>query len=402
MTKTDIAIVGAGPAGLCMAAALARAGLEITLLERLPRAALEQPGFDGREIALTHRSVALMKRLGLWPRVPPEEISPLRDARVFNGASRRSMHLDHGHGGRGCLGYLVPNHLIRAAAFAAIKDAPDVALWSEAQVTAVRADAHHVDIRLSDGRALSARLVVAADSRFSEMRRNVGIPTRMRDFGRSMLVCRVIHEVPHDHTAWEWFDHGQTLALLPLGREGDPRNRSSVVLTLPAAHMHEVRSMDEEAFGRELERRFHGRLGRMRLDSERHVYPLVGTYPERFVGERFALIGDAAVGMHPVTAHGFNLGLRGVETLSHEILRASGSGGDPGSPTLLARYDRAHRRTTLPFYLATCGIVGLFTDDRRPARILRPAVLRAADACRPFKRLLAASLADERRPVPPF
>lgn len=269
MTKTDIAIVGAGPAGLCLAAALARAGLEITLLERLPRAALEQPGFDGREIALAHRSVALMKRLGLWSRVPPEEISPLRDARVFNGTSRRSIHLDHGHGGRGCLGYLVPNHLIRAAAFAAIKDAPEVALWSEAQVTAVRADAHHADIRLSDGRALSARLVVAADSRFSEMRRNFGIPTRMRDFGRSILVCRVIHEVPHDHTAWEWFDHGQTLALLPLGREGDPRNRSSVVLTLPAACMDELRSVDEEAFGRELDRRFHGRLGRMRLDSER-------------------------------------------------------------------------------------------------------------------------------------
>ncbi|WP_342236956.1 hypothetical protein [Inquilinus sp. OTU3971] len=100
------------------------------------------------------------------------------------------------------------------------------------------------------GRALSARLVVAADSRFSEMRRIFGIPTRMRDFGRSMLVCRAIHEVPHDHTAWEWFDHGQTLALLPLGREGDPRNRSSAVLTLPAACMDELQSMGGEAFGR--------------------------------------------------------------------------------------------------------------------------------------------------------
>jgi ubiquinone biosynthesis UbiH/UbiF/VisC/COQ6 family hydroxylase len=400
VTKTDIAIIGAGPAGLCMARALTGAGSRITLIERLPRAALEQPGFDGREIALTHHSVTLMKRLGLWRHLPPEEISLLRDARVFNGTSRRSMHLDHRDGGRDRLGYLIPNHLIRAAALAAVMDAPDVTLWGEAQVIAAQADARHAEIHLSDGRVLSARLMIAADSRFSEVRRMMGISTRMRDFGRSMLVCRMAHEIPHDHTAWEWFDHRQTLALLPLGREGDPRNRSSVVLTLPAARMDDLRSMDEEAFGRELERRFCGRLGRMRLDSERHVYPLVGTYPERFVGERFALVGDAAVGMHPVTAHGFNLGLRGVEALSREILHAPGAGGDPGHPALLARYDRAHRRTTLPLYLATCGIVGLFTDDRRPARVLRSAMLNAADACVPFKRLLAASLADEGQPVP--
>ena len=47
-----------------------------------------------------------------------------------------------------------------------------------------------------------------------------------------------------------------------------------------------------------------GRLGAMRLDGERYVYPLMAVWAERFVAPRLALIGDAAVGMHPVTAHG--------------------------------------------------------------------------------------------------
>ena len=43
---------------------------------------------------------------------------------------------------------------------------------------------------------------------------------------------------------------------------------------------------------------------------------------KKFIAQRFALIGDAAVGMHPVTAHGFNLGLKGLEIITKEIKSA--------------------------------------------------------------------------------
>ena len=54
----------------------------------------------------------------------------------------------------------------------------------------------------------------------------------------------------------------------------------------------------------------------MRLMGERHSYPLMAVHASSFFANRCALIGDAAVGMHPVTAHGFNLGLRGQATLA--------------------------------------------------------------------------------------
>ena len=61
---TDVAIIGAGPAGLALACALSGSGLRVTLLERAPEAAIADPAFDGREIALTHRSQAILRALG--------------------------------------------------------------------------------------------------------------------------------------------------------------------------------------------------------------------------------------------------------------------------------------------------------------------------------------------------
>jgi len=394
--ETDVIVIGAGPAGLCLARALDGSGLRVTVLEREDEKTLRAPKFDGREIALTQRSVRLLRDLGIWTKLPSDECHPLREAGVFDTDVPTPLQVG---GGDEPLGWLVPNHAIRAAAFEAAMSSRDVELQAGVRVAAVEADADLARVRLDDGRMFVARLVVAADGRFSETRRSLGIATRMHDFGRAMLVCRVTHEHPHHDTAWEWFDRGQTLARLPLGRATPAGHRASVVLTLPAAQMRVVQAMDDAAFADEIARRFHGRLGTVSDPGERHVYPLVGAWATRFAGTRVALLGDAAVGMHPVTAHGFNLGLLGVERLAGELGRAAAEAADPGDPARLARYDRGHRLATAPLHLATRGVVALFTDDRAPVRALRAGVLRASAGFPPFRRLLAKFLAD--RPAAP-
>ena len=87
MGAVDVLVVGAGPAGLCLARGLADTGLSVTLVELQPAAALAEPAFDGREIALTHASRQIMRTLGLWERIDPAQVSPLRSAKVMNGAS---------------------------------------------------------------------------------------------------------------------------------------------------------------------------------------------------------------------------------------------------------------------------------------------------------------------------
>lgn len=384
----DILIIGAGPAGLSLAAALKGSGRKVLLVERQPEATIVSPPFDGREIALTQLSVRLMQDLGQWSRIDPAERSPLKRAKVLNGPSAFALWVDpdrvHDE-----LGFLVPNHLIRKAAYEAVFAVPDAAVSLRAGVAVCRmqpAD-DHVAVELASGDVLRARLAIAADSRFSETRRAMGVAADMHDFGRSMMVCRMALEVEHEHVAWEWFGHGQTLALLPLNGR-----LASAVVTLPHRDIEALMKLDEAAFNREMTQRFDGRLGDMRQVGTRHAYPLVGVYARRFVGPRFACVGDAAVGMHPVTAHGFNFGLAGAVSLAANIRDAAARGEDFAAPAVLERWERHHRAFTRPLYLATNALAKLYADERAPARLLRTAALTASRLLPPVKRAMSTAV----------
>ncbi len=387
LPSVDVVVAGAGPAGLCFARSLAGSGLQVALVEQQPRAALAEAAFDGREIALTHASRQILQRLGIWDRLDPAQISALRDAKVMDGGSPFALTFAAHQRDAQDLGWLVPNHLIRRAAWDSVQGQPGLELLDRCSVQQVSPGPQHSVVTLSDGRQLAASLVVAADSRFSSTRRLLGIGARLRDFGKSMLVCRMQIEVPHQHTAWEWFGYGRTLALLPLN--GD---QASAVITLPPRRIEALMGQDQASFGRSISALFEHRLGAMQPVARPVAYPLVGVYANAFAGDRCALIGDAAVGMHPVTAHGFNLGLLSQDRLARTLRAAQRRGRDIAAPAGLVAYERAHRLASRPLYEATNAIATLYTDDRLPARLLRRAGLRLAHGVAPFRQLIAAQL----------
>lgn len=390
----DVLIVGAGPAGLALAAALADIGLAPLLLEQQPLAALEQPADDGRDIAITHRARQLMQELGLWERLPAAQISPLREARVLDGDDR-SSRLGFRSPEVEALGWLIPNHCIRAAALAAARARPAVRLRCEARVSGLVRDADGARLSLVDaqGRSetLRAPLVVAADSRFSQLRRLAGIAAAMRDFGRSVVVGRVAHERDHQGIAWECFRYGNTLALLPMNG-----GQCSAVVTVASDQVPDWLGLDDAAFAARIQAQAGAQLGAVQAAGPRHHYPLVGVYAQRFAASRFALVGDAAVGMHPVTAHGWNFGLYGIQRLAAELqalLRQGRSLHDgPALDAALQRYAAAHRRQTLPVYLGTNLVVSLFTDERGPARQARRALLDIVERVPPVAAVVKSAI----------
>lgn len=386
----DIVVIGAGPSGLTFASMLANVGLSVCIIEKNTESSLENPAFDGREIALTQASAALMRQLGIWQYIPPDAISTLRDAHVFNGASLFSMKIEPQSSQSSELGYLIANHHIRKAAYQVANGHSHIRLITCAQVTSILPNDVSTTLTLDNGEQIDCRLLVAADSRFSDTRRMMGIPTSMHDFGKTMMVCTMTHEKPHHQVAWEWFDYGQTLALLPMNGQ-----QSSVVMTLTARQIATLMAMSESDFEHEVTMRFQHRLGAMRLTSTRHAYPLVTTYPGNFVAQRFALIGDAAVGMHPVTAHGFNFGLQSAHSLAQQILAAIKKGGDIAASDVLAAYEKNHRTTTKPLFMATHIVAKLYSDDTFPARMVRSIALRAGNRISPFKRAIARSLTSK-------
>jgi ubiquinone biosynthesis UbiH/UbiF/VisC/COQ6 family hydroxylase len=330
-----------------------------------------------------------MKDLNIWAQIPSSSIGIIRHARVLNGSSPYSLHFDHHDTDKNYLGHIIANHVIRKATYDALSNFDNVHIICETEVTSVDTRANAASVTLSDGRVLECSLVIAADSRFSTTRRNMGIAASMLDFGRVVIVCQMHHELPHNDTAYECFHYDRTLAVLPL-----PGNNSSIVLTLSAEHSQDVLKMDAETFSQDIARRFDNRLGTMNLTSKRHPYPLVAVYAKQFIATRFALIGDAAVGMHPVTAHGFNLGLSGANTLAQEIRCALTHGQDFASATVLETYQSKHHRLSRPLYLGTNALVRLYTNDHLPARILRQAMLHLGNALPPVKRAIMDQLTE--------
>ncbi len=389
--QSDILVVGAGPAGLSFAAELAGSGLKITLIEKSPLEILQNPPYDGREIALTHLSREIMQRLGMWDLIPKDEIYPLRDAKVLNGQSDYQLHFPQPTQARGepadCLGYLISNHNIRKAAYEVVSKLENVTILTGTGVKEVKTSEDEAQVILENGEVLSGRLLLAADSRFSQTRRQLGISSDMHDYSRTMFVCRMKHTLSNQHTAYECFHYGRTIALLPL-----EEHLTNTVITVDSDKADTIKKMSPEELATSVKEQLKGRLGDMELVSTIHNYPLVGMIAQRFYGKRSALIGDAAVGMHPVTAHGFNLGLSSADLLAKLVLEAEQRGQDIGAASLLEKYSTKHMLHAQPIYHGTNMLLKLFTNETAPAKILRGLVLRASNNFPPLKKLITKQL----------
>lgn len=385
----DVIIIGAGPAGLSLACSLSNLGLQITVIEKQSEDSLANPTYDGRETALTHFSKHLMQQMGAWQRIGEDKIQMVREAKVIDGESPYAMHFDYREVCDDTLGYIISNHNIRKSVYEEAKTHKNINLICDESVDTIHTDAAMAEVKLNNGERINAALIVAADSRFSNSRRTMGISTSMKDFGKVAIVCKAKHELEHNDTAYECFRYGGTLAILPL-----PNKESSIVITVSAEKAEAILAQSPEEFSADVTAQFNNRFGKMELSSELCSYPLVATYADKFFAKRFALVGDAAVGMHPVTAHGFNLGLKGQDILAKQMKSAIDSGMVFFSDAVLNKYDSKLRVASKPLYMATNALVQLYTDERPLPKLLRKAVLRIGNTLTPAKKAIMHQLTE--------
>ncbi|MBM23864.1 MAG: ubiquinone biosynthesis protein UbiH [Gammaproteobacteria bacterium] len=385
----DVVIVGAGPVGLSFAKALSNTSLNVAIIDRQTSASLASPSEDGREIALTHLSKRILTRFGIWQEIDQNEISLIKEAKVINGASPYSLHFNHQDTSENTLGHLIPNRLIRAAAYKVAKESKNTKIITNVDMDSFNIDENKVEVKLSNKEVIHSSLMIAADGRLSNARRSMGIPSDVKDFGKTVIVCKMEHEKPHNNVAYECFHYGRTLAVLPM-----IGNFSSIVITISSDQADSIMAMEDQAFNRDIQSRFNSRLGKMMIVGNKYSYPLFASHASHFHANRFALIGDASVGMHPVTAHGFNLGLRGSETLATFIEEALSNKDDFTSDKILSKYNQKHQRTTRPLYYGTNLLVDLYNSEKLSAKVLRRFALRFGNNFWPVKRLIMGQLTE--------
>jgi len=377
----DIAIIGAGPTGTAFACGFANTNVKIVILDKMPRETITNPKKDGREIALTHHSVKILKNMNVWRNIPNKLISIIKEARVLDGNSTYFLNFNHQEIQKECLGYLIPNHVIRKNLYKRLKDLSNITLINNAECLSIDIKNDYSSIALSSGQKIKTSLVIAADNRFSKIRKKMGITAFSQDFNKDMIVCKMEHEKPHQNIAYEFFRYNHTQASLPY-----IKNQSSFITTANKDLSSNLMKMDKKKFNKEMENNFNSFFGKMKLVGKRYSYPMITTYSKKFVSHRFAVIGDAAVGMHPVTAHGFNLGLKGLEILINEIKSAIKRKTDIGLIGTLQNYQSKLHRIAAPLYLTTNSIVHLYTSNVLPAKLTRQFMLRLVNTVKPIKQ----------------
>jgi 2-octaprenyl-6-methoxyphenol hydroxylase len=226
-------------------------------------------------------------------------------------------------------------------------------------------------VHLADGISIETRLLAAADGVKSKLRDMAGIKTVTWDYGQSGIVCTVKHERPHNGRAEEHFLPAGPFAILPLKPDRDGTNRSSIVWTERTADAERLVAADELVFEVELEQRFGLKLGEIAVEGKPRAWPLGLTLARAFVAHRFALVGDAAHGIHPIAGQGLNLGFRDAAALAETIVEADRLGQEIGTLDVLERYQQWRRFDTVQMGITTDVLNRLFSNDFGPLRQLR-------------------------------
>jgi 2-octaprenyl-6-methoxyphenol hydroxylase len=376
----DVAVVGAGMVGLVFGCAIARAGLRVVLIDREAPDTVVAERFDGRASAIAHSSQRMLDAVGLWHSMAPRA-QPILEIRVSDGAAPLFLHFDHVDLGDAPLGYMVENRDIRAALHAARGRLAGLTLIAPGSVIDVECGASHARLTLKDGRAVRAQLVVAADGVRSPTRAAAGIRTIGWRYQQMGIVCTVAHAEPHRGIAHERFLPAGPFAILPL-----TGNRSSLVWTERSDLAPAMIDLDDAAFLAEVQIRFGDFLGDISITGPRWSYPLSLQHALIYVGDRLALIGDAAHGLHPIAGQGLNMGLRDAAALAERLVDARRLGRDLGEARVLESYQRWRRFDNTVLLAVTDSLNRLFSNAIPPVRLARDLGLAAVNRSRPLKR----------------
>lgn len=386
----DVILSGGGLVGLSLAIALADAGLEVAVVDRLDPATVVDEPFDGRASAIARGSQHVLAATGVWQHVG-SEAAPILDIRVSDGKvgrppSRLFVHFDADEFGEGPMGWIVENRIMRRALHARARELPNLTLFAPASLERAERREEAAFALLSNGQSLKAPLLIAAEGRNSPLRQSAGIAVTRWDYPQSGIVCTLYHEYDHAGTAHEHFLPAGPFAVLPLTDDERGRHRSSIVWTEKREMVETFMALDDVAFAAEVQRRFGDGLGKITVEGYRWSYPLSLMHAERYYARRLALVGDTAHGVHPIAGQGFNLGLRDVAALAECIVEARRLGLDIGSEPVLARYQRWRRFDNVLMLTATDSFNRLFSNDLPPIRLARNLGMEAVNRIGPARR----------------
>lgn len=388
----DIIIAGGGMIGTGLALALAPLKLRVAVVEPVQRAAAEQPSFDERSTALSRSTQRMFEAMGLWPEVVAAA-TPILHIHVSDQGRFGFSHIDAEEQKVEALGYVVINRVLGEVLHSRISKTEELDWISPARIVAIQGDGETQQVGIEaegEKRQLRCRLLVAADGANSSVRDMIGISAKKVDYEQMAVIGNLLPQKPMNNTAYERFTADGPMAMLPVA-EG----RAAFVWTLPPECAEDVLQLSDSEFTQKLRQAFGGRLGEFSRVGKRAAYPLSLSKAFGLTAYRSVLVGNAAHGLHPVAAQGFNLGMRDVaalcDCLYDEQLAASRAGVnfDPGSAAILEKFAEWRRVDQSKVMHFTDNLVRLFASPRKSVAMLRNIGMLGFDFVPGVRRLFA-------------
>jgi 2-octaprenyl-6-methoxyphenol hydroxylase len=398
MTAQRGIVIGGGAfAGLGLGLALRQGlGAEVPVIVADPALAT-RPSRDPRATAIVAACRRLFDVIGVWNEIA-EHAQPILDMVVtdsnLDDATRPVFLTFAGEVEPGePFAHMVENrHLIDALVRHA--EAAQVDLRATT-VSTYDSRADGISVTLGDGSVVDATLLIAADGARSKLRERAGIVTHGWDYDQSGIVVTVAHERDHRGRAEEHFLPAGPFAILPLTGK-----RSSLVWTETRREATRITALAADEFLRELELRFGLHLGEIKVLDQPRAFPLSYFVARSFIGERLALVGDAAHVIHPIAGQGLNMGLKDVAALAEVIVDAARLGADIGAADVLERYQRWRRFDTMAMGFATNSLNVLFSNKSTLLRSVRDIGLGIVDRLPPLKDVFIRQAAGLTGEVP--
>lgn len=375
----DIVVVGGGPSGRIAAIGLAQLGMSVALV------APASSGQDGRTTALWQQSITFLKQIGVWDELA-QSTAPLAKMRMVDdtGGLIRAPEVvfDSSDLELEEFGFNILNDRLNAVLEEKCSAEKTLTVLPE-QADCVEISSGHVLIETASGSQIRARLAIAADGRKSMLRDAAGIEVKTWTYPQVAVVLNIEHRLPHNSISTEFHTPTGPFTLVPL-----PGNKSSIVCVETEEGAARLCAMKAAQLEIELERRAHSILGSFKLTSDVKSFPLSGMSASRLIGDRIALIGEAAHVFPPIGAQGLNLSLRDIIDLTSVVAGACRRSADPGGRSILEHYETKRRRDITTRTNAVDILNRSLLTPFLPVQAARGLGMYVVDRVAPLKRFL--------------
>jgi 2-octaprenyl-6-methoxyphenol hydroxylase len=382
--RYDVAIAGAGPAGLFAALNLGALGLRTICAGPAFSPDPEHP--DTRTTALMQGSVDLLRSIGVWGECAPFA-APLKALRMIDDTGRLlrapDVYFSSQELGPEPFGYNMSNrHLVRILHERLDAD-PNASYLASEGVVAVEPGADSVTLRLKEGRAIEARLVIGADGKNSLCRDAAGIGVQRWNYDQTAIALNFHHSLPHNLTCVVLHRPAGQFTVVPL-----PGNVSSLVWVERPDEAARLMALSDTAIAAEIEKRTQRMLGKVGQIEPRAAFPLSGLVAKSLGRNRIALVGESAHVAPPVGAQGLNLGFRDVEALTTCLRDAAVHHRDIGADAVLDAYTRARRGDVFTRVAAADMLNRTLIAGYLPFQLMRGAGLTLLKSVGPLRRFV--------------